>query len=251
MVREERSPSSPSTTLCPDRSALPARRKPRERAAAAGARRGLTSRWAPGRRGSPCSPAWWCSARSPARHKAPRPQRQPRPLPHGPGAAPAPLTPSPCSAARYSPATISPCSSRNSASSAITGAAAPSGRARTPAGAPGRDGAAQQCRPGRLSPPRKRWEKGCSVKALQSARTRAARGAQSLSEGRSREPNPPRLRTCPAHPTAGARRGARVSLPSRQRPCLPLPAAGSHGATWAGAGVERGLKPRRRPGRDA
>lgn len=37
-----------------------------------------------------------------------------------PGAAPAPLTPSPCSAARYSPATISLCSSRNSASSAIS-----------------------------------------------------------------------------------------------------------------------------------
>lgn len=169
----------------------------------------------------------------------------------GPGAAPASLTPSPCSAARYSPATISLCSSRNSASSAITGAAAPSGRARTPAGAPGRDRAAQQCRPGRFSPPGKRREKGCRVKALQNARTRAARGAQSLSEGRSRGPNPPLLRTCPAHPTAGPRRGARVSLPSRQRPCLPLPAAGSHGATSAVAGVERGLKPRRRPGRHA
>jgi len=38
----------------------------------------------------------------------------------GPQAAPAPLTPSPCSAARYSPATISLCSSRNRASSAIS-----------------------------------------------------------------------------------------------------------------------------------
>lgn len=37
-----------------------------------------------------------------------------------PSAAPAPLTPSPCSAARYSPATISLCSSRKSASSAIS-----------------------------------------------------------------------------------------------------------------------------------
>lgn len=88
-----------------------------------------------------------------------RPQRQPRPLPAGPGAAPAPLTPSPCSAARYSPATISLCSSRNSASSAIAGAAAPSGRARTPAGNPGR-GPAVPAGPGKL------WESGSQVKAL-------------------------------------------------------------------------------------
>lgn len=42
-----------------------------------------------------------------------------------------------------------------------------------------------------------------------------------LSEGRSRGANVPLLRSCPAHPSAVARRGARVSLPSRQRPCLP------------------------------
>lgn len=85
-------------------------------------RRGLTSRSAPAPRGSPCSPAWWCSARSPARHKAPPPlyPRRYRAHPPPPRAAPAPLTPSPCSAARYSPATISLCSSRKSASSAIS-----------------------------------------------------------------------------------------------------------------------------------
>lgn len=39
----------------------------------------LTSRSAPARRGSPCSPAWWCSARSPARHKASAPGSPPPP----------------------------------------------------------------------------------------------------------------------------------------------------------------------------
>lgn len=69
---------------------------------------------------------------------------------------------------------------------------------------------------------------------------RRRRQPRVLSEGGSRGSNAPLLRSCPAHPTAGAGRGARITVFRRALcSCHYARYAGSHRAMSAAAGEER------------